>query len=112
MQEIIDGRRGIHNRDNIDKEADMHENHGDDTDNIKKENADGDINTHEICELDIVPGTDKTWEQWADELGDSKEELKERFEREINKNPRKPEDIVQDIEADYEMLNSHEHNRF
>ena len=112
MQEIIDGRRGIHNRDNIDLEADMHENHGDDTDKIKKENADGDRSTHEVCELDIVPGTDKTWEQWADELGDSKKNLQERFAREINKNPKKPEDIVQDIEADYEMLNNHEHNKF
>ncbi len=111
MQEIIDGRRGIHNRDNIDLEADMHENHGDDTDKIEKENADGDLNTHEICNLDIVPGTDKTWEQWADELGDSKENLQKRFEREVDKDPRKPEDIVQDIEADYEMLNNHEHNR-
>lgn len=112
MQEIIDGRRGIHNRDNIDLEADMHENHGDDTDKIKKENADGNRSTHEICELDIVPGTDKTWEQWAEELGDSKENLQERFEREMNKAPRKPENIVRDIEADYEMLNNHEHNRF
>ena len=60
----------------------------------------------------LYPGTDKTWEQWAEELGDSKENLQERFEREMNKAPRKPENIVQDIEADYEMLNNHEHNRF
>ena len=112
MQEIMNDRRGVHNKDNIDKEADMHEEHGDDTDKIKKENADGNESTYEICELEIVPGTDKTWDEWAEELGDSKENLQKRFEREVNKKPREHEKIVEDIEADYEMINDHEHNRF
>lgn len=112
MQEIMNGKRGIHNRDNMDKEADMHEEHGDDIDKIKKENADGNENTFELCDLEIVPGTDKTWDEWAEELGDSKVNLQKRFEREVNKNPRKPEEIVADVESDYEMLNNHEHNGF
>jgi hypothetical protein len=112
MQEIMNGRKGVYNKDNIDKEADIHEEHGDNTDEIKKENADGNENTYEICELEIVPGTDKTWDEWAEELGDSKENLQNRYEREVNKKPREPEKIVADIEADYEMINNHEHNRF
>lgn len=112
MQEIMNGKRGIHNRDNMDKEADMHEEHGDDIDKIKKENADGNENTFELCDLEIVPGTNKTWDEWAEELGDSKVNLQKRFEREVNKNPRKPEEIVADVESDYEMLNNHEHNGF
>lgn len=108
MQEIIDERRGVHNKDNIDLEADMHEKHGDNIDKIKKDNADGDKNTFEICDLNIVPGTDKTWEQWAEELGENKKVLQERFAREMNNKPRKPQEIVQYIESDYEMLNNHE----
>lgn len=63
MQQIISGYKGIYNKENIDKEADIHEDHGDDKMKIAKENADGKRTTIEICESSIIPGTDKTWEE-------------------------------------------------
>lgn len=69
MQEIIDGRRGMYNEYNIDTEADLHEKHGDDVDKIAKQNADGDKTTMEICDEDLIPGTDTTWRQFANMCG-------------------------------------------
>ena len=49
MQKINREARGNHSADNIDKEADLHEEHGDETDSIAIENADGREDTHEVC---------------------------------------------------------------
>lgn len=107
MQEIISGYRGWDNADNIKDEADIHEAHGDDEMKISKENADGERSTIEICDSDIIPGTDKTWEELSEETGEGIKKLQERFEREFE-DGKKPEEIVEEIEYDYEMVG---HNR-
>ena len=50
MQKINRKARGDHSADNIDKEADLHKEHGDEIDSIAIENADGREDTHEVCE--------------------------------------------------------------
>lgn len=80
MQQIISGYKGIYNKENIDKEADEHENHGDDEMKIKKENADGDRYTVEECDSDLIPNTEITWKQLSKSMGDKNiNELKEEF---------------------------------
>lgn len=112
MQEIISGRKGLYNKDNIDKEADFHEKHGDDIEEISKENSDGNKNTIDVCENelsdDIIPGTKMTWKELFEITGEGEEKLKDRFQREFDKNPRESEKIVEDIEEDYEIA-GHEH---
>lgn len=107
MQKIVSGYKGIYNKEDIDKEVDIHEAHGDDKMNIAKENADGKRTTIEICESSIIPGTDKTWEELSDQTGEGVKKLQERFEREFEKG-KKPEEIIEEIEYDYEMA-GHEH---
>ena len=101
MQEIMNDRRGVHNKDNIDKEADMHEEHGDDTDKIKKENADGNDATFEFCE------NEKDWEKLATKWGyykDGKpdsEKAKNIYKEYKENNPHLTSDeIVQEISDD------------
>lgn len=101
MQEIMNDRRGVHNKDNIDKEADMHEEHGDDTDIIKKENADGNDATFEFCE------NEKDWEELATKWGyykDGKpdsEKAKNIYKEYKENNPHLTSDeIVQEISDD------------
>lgn len=107
MQEIMSGRKGIYQKENIDKEADMHEAHGDDEMRIAKENADGDRRTKVECENPFIPGTDKTWEELSEETGESILKLQERFKREARKG-NDPKKIIEIIEQDYEMT-GHEH---
>lgn len=101
MQEIMNDRRGVHNKDNIAKEADMHEEHGDDTDKIKKENADGNDATFEFCE------NEKDWEELATKWGyykDGKpdsEKAKNIYKEYKENNPHLTSDeIVQEISDD------------
>ena len=56
-----------------------------------------------------LPDSDKTVEEWAEELGESVGVIVERLQREIDKNDgRKPIEIVKDIEEDYGRA-GHEH---
>ena len=56
---------------------------------------------------DFVPGKEEvTFEQWANELGESTKELIERYERESDK-IEDPEKIVSEIENDYGRLMQH-----
>lgn len=105
-ERLVNGRAGIYNMNHIYEEADKHKDHGDE-EYIKKENADGKDYTVEMCESPIIPGTDKTWEELAEETGESITKLQDRFERELE-DGKKPEDILEKIEYDYEMV---EHNR-
>ena len=107
MQELISEYRGEYNKENIDKEADIHEGHGDDEDVIAIENADGNKLTRKDCPSPFIPGTDKTWEELSRETGEGIKKLQERFDREL-RNGKRPTDIVEEIEYDYEMT-GHEH---
>ena len=49
-----------------------------------------------------VPGKNITFAKWAEDLGENPQKLIERFEREIEKNPKaKLENLVKDIDDDY-----------
>lgn len=102
MQQIISGYKGEYNIENIDKETDIHEAHGDDEMKIAKENADGIKETRTICNGDRIPGTEKTWEELSDTTGEGVKKLQERFDREL-RNGKMPSEIVEEIEYDYEM---------
>lgn len=102
MQKIVSGYKGEYNVEDIDKEADIHEKHGDDESKIAKLNADGERHTRESCEGALIPGTDKTWEQLSYETGEGIVKLQERFDREL-RNGKMPAEIVEEIEYDYEM---------
>lgn len=110
MQKIISGYKGIYNKENIDKEADEHVEHGDNEEKIAIENADGKENTAIICDSPYIPGTEMTWEELSEETGESILKLQERFERGLE-DGKKPEEILNEIEYDYEMT-GHEHRLF
>ena len=87
---------------NIDKEVDQHESHGDDLDRINVKNADGKGSTMQICNNPYIPGTDKTWEELSETTGESITKLQNRFEKELLRG-KEPQDILDEIEYDYEM---------
>ena len=109
MQKVAAGYKGIYNIEDIDKEVDEHEAHGDDESKIAIENADGNENTAQTCNSSYIPGTEMTWEELAEETGESITELQERFEREL-KEGKNPEEILDEIEYDYGMV-EHERDR-
>ena len=101
MQEIMNGGKGVHNKDNIDKEVEKHEEHGDDTDRIEEKNADGDDATFELCE------NEQDWEELATKWGyykDGKpdsEKAKNIYKEYKENNPHLTSDeIVQEISDD------------
>ena len=100
MQEIISGYKGIYNKENIDKEADMHEAHGDDEMKISLANADGNELTKEICDNPYVPDTNITWKQFSKSVGDR--ELKELYKEFFKKyNGKNGQDLVLKIQSEY-----------
>lgn len=111
MQEIMSGRKGVYQKENIDKEADMHEAHGDDEMKIAKENADGNRATRVECDSPFIPGTDITWEELSETTGEGIKKLQERFEREAKKE-KDPNKIIKTIEEDYEMAGHEHQHRF
>lgn len=111
MQEIMSGRKGVYQKENIDKEADMHEAHGDDEMKIAKENADGNKATRVACDNPFIPGTDITWEELSETTGEGIKKLQERFEREAKKE-KDPNKIIKTIEEDYEMAGHEHQHRF
>jgi len=109
MQKINRMSRGNYSADQIDKEADFHEEHGDDIDNINRKNADGDRTTFEICDDDKIPGTDITWREFANNCGyrgeNGLEQAKEKFieykkEYPNLENKELVDNIVEDLEGD------------
>ena len=108
-EKLMKSNAGMFNMNEIFEEAEAHKEHGDE-EYIDAENADGDNETIEVCNSDIIPGTDKTWEELSEETGEGIKKLQERFEREFEKG-KKPEDILEEIEYDYEMTGrEHKHN--
>lgn len=74
MQTITSAYKGQYNKYNIDREADRTEEiekrHGHyDDKKIPAKNTDGNEDTHESCDLDFIPGTDITWQEFANKCG-------------------------------------------
>lgn len=108
-QKIISRYKGMYNKDEMDKEADEHEEHGDDEEKMPVDNTDGNELTISL-KCKYIPGTDMTWEELSDKTNEGIEKLQERFVKELKSN-NEPEKIVEDIVEDYEMLeHGHEHN--
>lgn len=108
-EKLMKSNAGMFNMNEIFEEAEVHKEHGDE-DYIHAQNADGDNETIKICDTSIIPGTNKTWEELSEETGEGIKKLQERFEREFGKG-KKPEDILEEIEYDYEMSgHEHKHN--
>lgn len=100
MQKIVSGRKGIYNKDEIDKESDLHAEHGDDEERIAIENADGDEQTRVVCESPYVPDTQITWEQFSKSLGDKDlEELGKEFFKQYDGN--NGQELVLRMQAEY-----------
>jgi len=102
MQKVISRYKGIYNKDKMDKESDIHKEHGDDERKMPIENVDGKETTI-IFKCKYIPGTDKTWEELSEDTGENIEELQERFLKELSEG-KKPENIVKEIEYDYERI--------
>lgn len=84
MQKIISGRKGIYNKEDIDKESDIHEEHGDEEE-MAIENADGEKSTIAFCDSPYVPDTQITWDQFSKLLGDKAiEDLGKEFFEQYN----------------------------
>ena len=109
-ERFVDSRNGKDALKEKYEESQTHKEHGDD-EYIDKKNADGKEETIEICENPLIPGTDKTWDELSDKTGESISKLQERFIRELERN-KKPEEIVEEIEADYEMVGHEQEHRF
>ena len=86
-QKIMGYGSGDYKKEYVDKEADMHEEHGDDEMDIPIENADGNELTREMCDNPFVPDTNITWEQFSKSVGDKDiNELMEEFFEQYNGN--------------------------
>lgn len=110
-------KNGIYAADKAIEEQKKHKDAG--CENTELKNVDGNPNnddhTHEeyaITPDAEVPGKDITFAEWAEKLGENPQKLIERFEREIEKNPKaKLEKLVKDIDDDYERFMPQEHRR-
>lgn len=110
MQEIISNRKGIYHKDEMDQEADTHAEHGDDEEKIPIEYADGDIK-NVVFKCKYIPGVDKTWDELSEETGESITKLQERFGKELA-DGKKPDEILSEIEYDYEMIGHEQEHKF
>ncbi len=102
---------GIGKSEKIIKKQEEHEDLGCENDRVEGIDNYENNNIHEhidIGEDDEVPGKDKTFKEWSDELGEGTDKIIDRFKREMSNNSEKrPEDIVQTIEDDYDRLPDH-----
>ena len=100
MQKIISGRKGIYNKEEMDKEAELHSEHGDDEEKMPIENVDGDAHTRVACDSPYVPDTEITWEQFSKLLGkeDIEEIIEEFFEQYNGKNGH---ELILRMQAEY-----------
>lgn len=99
-QKIMGYGSGDYKKEYVDKEADMHEEHGDDEMDIPIENADGNELTRETCDNPFVPDTNITWEQFSKSVGDKEinELMKEFFEKYDGNNG---QELILKIQSDY-----------
>lgn len=108
-------KEGIHAADKAIESQKEHEEVGCENDRVENIDQYDDNNTHEHIEItkdSIVPGKDITFEEWAEELGENPDKIIERFERELGKDTEENlENIVEEIEDDYDRLQSHDHKR-
>lgn len=108
-------KEGIYAADKAIESQKEHEEVGCENDRVENIDEYDDNNTHEHLEItkdSIVPGKDITFEEWAEELGENSDKIIERFERELGKDTEENlENIVEEIEDDYDRLQSHDHKR-
>lgn len=96
---------GIGESDDMKKRQEEHEN--EECENDRVENIDDDKTNDLHYHI-----TDEQLEELAEITGENKDKLRERFDREVVKNPNKnPEQIIEEIEDDYEMLRNHNHEQ-
>ena len=109
MEKVFNNKNGRYNLREIDQEVKTHGLKGEETTSHK--NADGKANTMELCDRPEICGTDPeiTWEELSERTGEGIEKLKARYKKEWD-GKRTPNDIVEAIQSDYEMLQSHNHN--
>lgn len=106
MQQINSTYKGVYNPDEIDKEVDEHEKHGDDIDKVKKENVDGNESTKVACEKNIY-----LLYECLVELKERNEYINKNFSDEniikvlifnIDKNPKiSKEDLLNEVEENF-----------
>ena len=90
-----------------DDEREKFEGHKDKGCNPEIRDIDGDENNDTHYHI-----TEEQLEELSESTGENKDVLRERFEREKQENPDKnPKQIIEDIEKDYEMLPSHNHEQ-
>ena len=110
-------KNGIYGADKAIEEQKKHEELGCENDRVENidDYSDNDEHRHEeyvITPATEVPGKDITFAEWAEELGENPQKLIERFKRETARNPKdKPENLVKDIDDDYERFMPQEHRR-
>lgn len=98
-------KNGIGESDDMKKRQEEHEN--EECENDRVENIDDDKTNDLHYHI-----TDEQLEELAETTGENKDKLRERFDREVVKNPNKnPEQIIEEIEDDYEMLRNHNHEQ-
>lgn len=98
-------KNGIGESDNMKKRQEEHED--EECENDRVENIDDDKTNDLHYHI-----TDEQLKELAEKTGENKDKLRERFERESQKNPGKnSEQIIEEIESDYEMLRSHNHEQ-
>ena len=98
-------KNGIGESDNMKKRQEEHED--EECENDRVENIDNDKTNDLHYHI-----TDEQLKELAEKTGENKDKLRERFERESQKNPGKnSEQIIEEIESDYEMLRSHNHEQ-
>ena len=105
---------GIDASDKMEENQKVHEQVGCENDRIENIDNDNNNNEHEhqniqINKEDEVPGKQgMTFEEWSEELGENTDVIIDRFQREMEKNPnRELENIVKEIEVDYDRLQNH-----
>lgn len=99
-QKVRDYGEGDYEKEEIAKEVEKHQKHGDDEEKIAIENADGEESTRVACESPFVPDTNITWEQFSKSVGnkDVNELMEEFFEQYKGDNG---EELILKIQADY-----------
>ena len=98
-------RNGIGESDAMKERQENHKNK--ECENSRVENIDDDKTNDDHFHI-----TDEQLKELAEKTGENKDKLRERFERESQKNPGKnSEQIIEEIESDYEMLRSHNYEQ-
>lgn len=105
-EEIVKSNAGLYNMNEIFDEAKKHKEHGD-KNYIDTANADGDKKTIEICNDEVIPGTNTTWRQFANICGYRGDDAIEKAQKEfINYKKDYPDtdnrEVIEEIQEEIE----------